>query len=251
MTAGDRPDAGYGGPRAAFWAGAREAAAAPVMVLAASYLGFGALVRTSEFSLAVGLASTAFGFALPGQVVLLELMALGTGLATIAVAIAFTNFRLLPMTLTLMPHLRHPGTPRWRYYLVAHVCAITAWLIAMQRCPKLPSAERLPYFAGFGGLIWAVMLVCTAIGYLAVEGVPPALSLGLVFLMPLYFVLVLSAEAGEFAKGLAMALGALTGPVMHVLSPQWGLMITGLAAGSAAFAVDRLVARRRRARPDG
>ena len=71
---------GHGGPpqddgssqRAARWAaarqGAREAFGVPAIVLGASFLGFGALVREAGLSPWHGLLSTALGWALPGQV---------------------------------------------------------------------------------------------------------------------------------------------------------------------------------------
>ena len=43
-----------------------------------------------------------------------------------------------------------------------------------------------------------------------------------------------------------MALGALLGPGLHTLDPDWGLLTTGVIAGTAAFAGDRWMARRRR-----
>src|SRR3546814_4248723 len=64
------------------------------------------------FTLAMGLFSTTTGWALPGQVALVELYAVGASLTAIVIAVGLTNVRLLPMALSLMPHLRTPGTSR-------------------------------------------------------------------------------------------------------------------------------------------
>src|SRR3546814_7959430 len=117
------------------------------------------------FTLAMGLFSTTTGWALPGQVALVELYAVGASLTAIVIAVGLTNVRLLPMALSLMPHLRTPGTSRWPYYVAAHLIAITGWVHAMRRCPNLPEEERLPFLFGFSGALWAICLAATAAGY--------------------------------------------------------------------------------------
>ena len=106
----------YATPRAALFGAMREALGAPVLVLAASYLGFGSFARSSDLTFGMAMTSTATGWALPGQIALVELYAVGASLMAIALAVALTNVRLLPMALALMPHLRSPGRPRWHYW---------------------------------------------------------------------------------------------------------------------------------------
>ncbi|WP_184431583.1 AzlC family ABC transporter permease [Roseospira goensis] len=243
VTLQDGPD-GYGTRGAALRAGARAAVGAPAVVLAASYLGFGALVRSADWSLPLGLMSTALGFALPGQIVVVEMAAAGASLALIAAAVALTNFRLMPMTLVLMGRLRAPDTPRWWLYALAHVIAVTSWLVALQRAPRLPLAERLPFVAGFSVVIWAVTLTATAVGFWLHEQVPPLVSLALVFLTPLYFLLMMVADLRQRARVYAMVAGTLAGPPLHLLTPEWGLVLTGVLAGTLAFGLDRRAARR-------
>jgi predicted branched-subunit amino acid permease len=229
----------YRSPRAAALGGMRASLGMPAVILGASYLGFGSLCREAGFSLWLGFASTATGWALPGQIALVELYAVGASLLAIGFAVALTNARLLPMTVALMPLLRHPGTPRWRYYFFAHFIAITGWTIAMQRCPDLPTDQRLPYFAGFAMTLWSVTLTATGFGFVLASLVPDYITLGLVFLNPIYFMLVFAADFRHRIRALALGLGAVTGPFLHLVDPDWGLLATGLLAGSAAFLVDR------------
>lgn len=233
---------GFGSPRAAVFGAAREALGAPALVLCASYLGFGSLIRSADLPLAVGLASTVTGWALPGQIAMVELWVVGASLLSIGLAVALTNVRLFPMTLALMPHLQAPGTPRWRYYAAAHLVAVTGWVQSMQRCPTLPVAERLPFLVGFSGFLWLATTIATALGFWLAGLVPPAVSLGLVFLNPIYFMLVLSADIRQRSRAWAMAFGAVTGPIAHLVSPEWGLLGAGLVAGSLAFGLDRWLA---------
>lgn len=229
----------FGSPRGALRKGAREAVGAPLLVLFASYVGFGSLVRGSGMSLPVGLLSTAATWALPGQIVSVELYAAGASLLTIFIAVALTNARMMPMTLTLLPVLRVPGRRRWRLYAAAHVIAVTGWAVAMLRCPHMPPAQRLSYFIGFALTLLAGSMAGTAVGFLLSGVVPPAVSLGLIFVNPVYFMLLFLGDLRDRSRVLALVLGAGLTPVVHAVAPTWGLLITGVVAGSLAFALGR------------
>lgn len=243
--------AAYPSPSAAALGGARAALGLPAWVLGAGFLGFGSLCRQAGVSLWLGLASTATGWALPGQIALIELYVVGASLLAVTLAVGLTNARLLPMTVALIPELRHEGTPRWRYYLAAHFVAVTAWTIAMQRCPTLPREQRMPYFVGFGAALWLVSIAATGIGFALAGFVPNTVTLGLVFLNPIYFMLIFVADFRYRGRALALGLGAVVGPVLHLVDPDWGLLMTGLLAGSVAFAIDQALAARATARRDG
>ncbi|KAA5606701.1 branched-chain amino acid ABC transporter permease [Roseospira marina] len=242
------PADGYGSRGAALRAGLRLAVGAPAVVLAASYIGFGALVRSVDWSLPLGLMSSAVAFALPGQIVVVEMTHTGASLLLIAAAVALTNFRLMPMTLVLMGRIRDPEAPRWWPYAVAHLIAVTSWLVALQRIPDMPVRERTPFVFGFGLAIWSTTLTATGVGYALHEAVPPLVSLGLVFLTPLYFLLMMVADLRQRARLYAVIAGALVGPPLHLLTPDWGLVLSGLTAGTVAFSLDRRAAARDSAR---
>ncbi len=229
----------FGTPAAAFRSGARESVGVPMLVLCGSYLGFGALVRETGLAIWHGLFSTLTSWALPGQVALVELYAVGAPLLIIASAVALTNARLLPMTMTLMPIIRGPRAPRWSYYLAAHVIAVTGWAAAMRNCPSLPPEQRLPYFAGFSGTLWVSTMGATAIGFALADAVPAYVTLGLVFLNPIYFMLVFASDLRQRSRMLALLLGALIGPPLYLWSPDWSLVVAGVTAGTLAFAVTR------------
>ncbi len=239
------PAAGFGSPRAAALAGMRTALGVPAVVLSGSFLGFGALVHQAGLEVWHGLFSTATGWALPGQVAMLELYSVGASLVAVAAAVALVNARLLPMTITLMPLLRGPGVPRWLYYLAANWIAVTAWALGLRELPRLPPEERMPFFLGMGIPLWVGTLVTTAVGFALAGAVPLYVTLGLVFLNPIYFMLVFAADLRLRSRILALILGALLGPPLYLVSPDWSLITAGLAAGSGAFFADRLSPGRR------
>ncbi len=225
--------------RAAFFGGMRAAASAPALAIGASFLGFGALVRESGLNLWHGLISTATTWALPGQVAMVELYAVGAGLLAVALAVGASGSRLLPMVLTLLPLMRQPGIPRWRYYASAHFIAMTGWAISMRVAPSLQPALRLPFFEGFTVILWSATMVGTAIGFLLPGVLPTEVTLSLVILTPLYFTLLFLEDLGGKRKRVALALGGVLGAPFFMLSPDWSLMLTGLVGGSLAFWLTR------------
>jgi predicted branched-subunit amino acid permease len=225
--------------------GIREGFGVPGIVLGASFVGFGSLVRESGMSLPFGLVSTATGWALPGQLAMIELYGAGASLLAIALAVALTNARLLPMTITAMSLLRHPRHAPALYWLAAHLIAATGWTQLFRRAPILLPENRLAYYFGLTGTLWVITLIATAIGWELAGRVPHPVTLGLVFLNPIYFLLLFAADLASRPRLMALVFGAALGPV--VITTDWGLLLCGLIAGSLAFALDRARARRRNA----
>ncbi len=229
----------YGSPRRAFTAGAWRSFGVPSIVLGSSFLGFGALVQQVGLSVWHALFSTATGWALPGQIALVELYAVGASVLLIALAVGLTNARLLPMTVTLIPLLRAPGVPRWQYYLISHFIAVTGWVAAMRDCPAMVVEQRLPYFAGFAGVLWSISMLATWAGFALAGSVPAYVTLGLVFINPIYFMLVICADVRARTRVLAAILGAIGGPALYLLVPDWSLLLAGVIAGTLGYFIGK------------
>lgn len=217
----------------------RESIGVPSMVLGAGYLGFGALANGSAFPLWAALLSTLTIFALPGQLAMLEMSIAGSAPVMIVITVALTSARFLPMTVALLPMLRLAGRPTWRIYAAVHLLAMTGWAASMRRCPELPHEQRLPWFIGFALTNWVVCLVSTAAGYLLAESMPPLVRQGLVFVGPLYFVLILTGETRTRHGVTALACGAAAGPLIYLVEPQWSVLLGGLIGGTLAWALVR------------
>ena len=234
----------FGGRRPAFRGGLRLALGVPATVLGASYVGFGAMAQQVDLAMWHAVASVVTAWALPGQVALVDLYGAGASLFAIAVAVALTNARLLPMAITLVPLMRAPGTPRWQYYAAAHFIAVTGWALAMRDCPAMPLRQRLPYFMGVVLVLWTVSMLGACLGYALAGNVPVYITLGLVFLNPVYFMLVVAGDVRIPSRIIAAVLGACAGPLLYLVTPDWSLLLTGLGAGSLGFALGRLWPRR-------
>jgi predicted branched-subunit amino acid permease len=226
-------------PREAWHAGFREAFATPAWVLGVGYVGFGSLAQSQGFSMLHAALSTVAIWALPGQLILVEMHALSAPFVAILLAVVFSSSRFLPMAVTLMAQLRTPGVPAWRYYFAGHVLAMTSWAVAMRRFPDQARPARLPYFLGFAITLWTVSLLCTIAGYALAGTLPGPLRLAFIFANPLYFLLILTADLRGRMVALALACGALAGPLIHLVLPAWSVIGGGLAGGTVAFLLCR------------
>jgi predicted branched-subunit amino acid permease len=234
------PDHGRG---AAFWNGVRQALALPALILGAGFLGFGSAAKQSGLPFLEAVLATATIWALPGQIAFVELFALGTPLLLVVLGVALANMRLLPMVVTLLPLLRRPGQPAWHAYVMAHFIAVTSWANAVRVLPGLPMAVRSAWFMGFAGSIWLATIVGTALGYHLAGVVPVSVGLALMFLNPIYFLLIMLDDLSQPTKAAALLCGGVAGPLFHLLSPAWALLLTGLVAGSLAFLITERRAR--------
>lgn len=225
--------------------GAAEAFGIPAAVLSAGFIGYGALAADAGYPLWITTLSTVIIWALPGQLVLHEMWGMGAAWYAILFAVALTAVRFLPMAMTLMPLMRDERHARWQLYVAAQFVSMTSWAVCMRRCHDMPREERLPYLIAFSMTCWSASLVTGAIGYYAGGMLPATVRLGLVFLTPVYFLCMLVGDARTRLARIALACGAVSGPVLHRVDAQWGLLLAGLLAGTVAYFLQRLPGRRR------
>src|SRR5215813_2952206 len=96
---------------AAFLAGLRAGSRSVFMVvLIGSYVSIGALAHDFHFPLLWMVLSTILIWAAPAQVILISALGSGAAAAEVALAVALSSARLLPMVVALLPLLKAPGT---------------------------------------------------------------------------------------------------------------------------------------------
>jgi len=203
------------------------------------FIGFGALARDVGLTVAQAVFVSASVFALPGQVVLADQISQGAALAGAFFAVTLTAIRLLPLTASLLPHVRDGVSPRWSQYAMSHIIAVTTWIESMRRLPPLPLELRVPYFAGFGSVLFSANMAATVVGYLIAGSVPPVLAAALIFLTPIYFFLSLISASRDLSDAIALPCGFIMGPLIYLVAPGFDLVITGLVAGTLAYGVLR------------
>ena len=219
--------------------GARVAFSVPGLVMAASFIGFGALVQSLETGLLSGLFTTMFVWALPGQVVFLNMYAQGAAFIAVAAAVTLTAVRLLPMAILVITKVRVEGAPRWPLYLLAHFVAVTIWRIAEDGLEELDREQRLPWLLGVGMTLMAGMLAMTTVGYYLADSLPPLVAAAMVFLTPAFFYTSLFASASMPMDYMAIAAGTIIGPVVYHYNPDLDLLAGGLVGGTLAYVLAR------------
>lgn len=239
-------DSTFATDAAAFRGGVRDALGVPAAVLTAGYLGYGSLAAEHGYSIAQIVFATAAIWALPGQLILVEMNAIGASAIAIVAAVAISSARFLPMTVSMMPVIRDRRYGLW-IFAVAQLVSMTNWAGAMRRCPDLPPGQRMPYFTGFGATCMVVSAASAAAGHGLAGAFPPLVRLGFVFLAPVYFLVILVGEVRTRLAATALACGAVAGPLFHIATPQWSVLLAGFAGGTAAYYIIRSGRGQRRA----
>jgi predicted branched-subunit amino acid permease len=235
-------------PSSAFKEGALHAAGIPALVLAAGYMGFGALAAGNGLGFAGTVLSTLFIWALPGQLILVEMHTLGAPFFAVLLSVMLSAVRFLPMTVVMMPLLREAPSRPPHFYAVAQLISMTGWAWAMARFPTIPPERRLAYFFGFALTLMASASTATALGFLAGDLLPPLAKLAFVFMSPIYFLLMLAGSISDSLGRAAIFFGALIGPVAHFVTPQWSVMLAGVLGGTLGYGAHRAWRRRMRSR---
>ncbi len=225
--------------------GVAAAVSVPGLILASAFIGFAGLAKEAGLTLVQTVFMVGMVWALPAKVVLVGAIMTGASLPAAAFAVALSSIRLAPMVVALVPELRGPNTPRWVLYFLAHFVAVTSWVLAMERLRGIPPAMRTSYYAGLGSTLVLFNMLVVAVTYVVAENLPPMVSAALFMLTPMYFLTSLWGSARERAGHVAMVLGIVLGPLLHLVVPGFDLLGAGLIGGGVAFGLH--VAARRRA----
>lgn len=204
-------------------------------MLVAGYVAFGALAAANDIPIGIAIASTVVLWALPAQIVLVEMHSVAAPVIATVIAVMLSSARFLPMTLMLMPEMRDAKHRGWQYYLAAQMLSLSGWTMAVARFPAIPRPQRLSWFFGFTLVLMSVSAASTAAGYIGADRLPPLARLGLVFMVPMYYLLILSGSVRDRAAAAGLACGAVAGPLAYVLTPDWSVPLSGVAGGTVAY----------------
>ena len=224
--------------------GVRAAFTIPGLILSSAFIGFAGLAREAGISVYEAVFMTGVVWALPAKVVLIGAILAGSSLPAAAFAVTLSSIRLMPMVVALVPEMRGSRTRTWVLLVLSHFVAVTSWVLAMDRIRDVPREMRTAWYLGLGSTLPLANMVLVAVVYVIAGQLPPVASAALLMLTPIYFLTSLWGSAREQAGHVAMGLGLVLGPVMHVLAPSFDLLFAGVIGGGLAF-VFHIVARRR------
>lgn len=202
----------------------------PVFILLTTMMGFGSLAQSAGFTPEMSALATALIWGLPGQLAMVELTSNGRELVAIIFACSLANARFFPMVVSFIPSMTRDRSSFPKLVLYAQLLSINSWAVCLRKFPEIDSDYRQLYFMVFAISILTAAIVGTLLGYYASAVLPDAFVLGLIFLSPLFFALILTAvpKAGERAS---LILGCLVVPLVHRYFPTVDLLITGVVGG--------------------
>jgi predicted branched-subunit amino acid permease len=209
------------------------------LVLFATYLGIGALAHDTHFSLGWVLASTLFVWAGPAQIILISTLGSGATVVQAAIAVTVSAIRLFPMVVSVLPLVRSPETKRRQLILATHFIAVTLWVESFRLLPQVPRGRRIAFTHGLGCGLVSVCLVANVIGYTLAANLPQLFGAAILLLTPLAFLLSTARNCRQLADILALGLGLALYPLVSRLHTGVDILISGISAGTIAFAVHR------------
>ena len=219
--------------------GVKHAFGVPALGLGSSMFAFGAFLHSAGFDIYQSFFSTFFTFALPGQFVMAETILAGGTLLNIFLAVLLTNSRLYPMTVNITPLIRNSNVPKWKQYLGAHFIAVTSWFNFFSVQKNIKQDEKFNYFVGLGGFLWANSVVCTVAGYLFSNLVTHEILIALVFINPMYFLVMTVSNLEEKKIICSILVGATLSIFLNDAFPGWSVLIAGVLAGTLGFFIFR------------
>lgn len=196
---------------------------------------FGAFLKSSGFSLLQSFSSTFFAFALPGQFIMADILIAGGNLLNIFFAVLLTNARLFPMTISLIPIIQNNKIPKWKYFLISHLNAVTAWITMFASYKKVRKSDRFDYFLGLAGTLWLASVLCTILGYICSDYINKKILIGLVFFNPLYFLIMTLSNILNKKLSIVFISAAILGPFLNNIFTSWGILLAGFISGTIGF----------------
>lgn len=213
------------------------------------------LLGVVPFGLIAGLAATRAGlgpaeasgfsvivFAGAAQLAALDLLGSAAPLVVVVTTALVINLRFAMYSASLAPHLAGASLPR--RLLAAYVMTDQSYAVSIVRFARdeLDGPARLAFYLGSAAPMWLTWQVCTVVGAVAGNAVPPGLPLG--FAVALAFLSLLLHAITDRPTLAAAATAGAVAVTAAGLPAGTGLP---LAAGSGV-AVGWLMATRRRRR---
>ena len=219
-------------------------ASIPAIILMGAFVGFVGLARDAGFTLAQTEFMVFTIWALPSKVVLIGAVLAKSSLVATFIAVCLSSFRLLPMVVAIVPEMKTDKTRKSTLYALSHFVAVTGWVMAFDRFPKVPRAHRTSFFAGLVFVLLASNMALAVVVYQIADDLPPLVSAALIFITPLYFTFSLWGSARNSSAHYAMIAGLALTPLFHHYLPQVDILGAGITGGLLAYFTARVMRRK-------
>lgn len=206
-----------------------------IVVFAAA---FGSLAAQKGMTWDQALAMSGIVFAGASQMVSMEVWRAvwsPSALLEIVAVTAFVNARMILMSASLHPWLKHAVGPRQA--LMLFLLTDANWLLGMRY--RAEGGHDLGIYLGSGLLLWVVWVAATLPGYLAGALAPDPRRYGLDLLMPIFFSAMLVPLWRGMRPALPWAAAGVVALIAHALAPGYVFILAGALAGALTGALVR------------
>ena len=192
--------------------GVFDALNVPGLALFFTMVGFSALAKDAGFDVWLVSATTLTVWGMPGQVAFASLYATGASLSIIFLAVALANMRMMLMVISgyNMLQLKQHNMTFWKKILLMHIMAITSWAQLIHVKDKYSPNLLLSYYIGFAITIYIFGLSGTFIGYFIDTIANNEVLRAIIFMTPLYILLLVVSSRDNINRFAAVLGGTIT-----------------------------------------
>ena len=146
-----------------------------------------------------------------------------------------------------MLHLKQHNLPFYKRVLIMHFMAITNWAQLTFKQSTYEPQQLLVYYKGFSSVVFVFGLSGTMMGYFLDDLLPPHILRLVIYITPLYILLLL-VNARQTINRLAGFFGAALSPFIYMVVGDWAILVAGCVGGTAALLIQQ--ARKSETHPD-
>ena len=137
-----------------------------------------------------------------------------------------------------MLKLKHHNLTFFQRVLIMHFMAITNWAQLSYKQSTYEPQQLLTYYKGFSAVVFVCGMTGTMTGYFLDDLLPPHILRLVIYITPLYILLLL-ANAQQKINRMAGLFGAALSPFIYIFAGDWAILIAGFIGGTAALFVQR------------
>lgn len=223
--------------RRAFWWGVRDGAPFVLVIVPFGML-FGVIASEAGLTLIEALGFSIAVIAGAAQFTAVSLLSEQAPTLVILAASLAVNLRMAMYSASLVPHLGR--APLWQRGAVAYFLVDQTYACAIARYEENADwslSAKLAYFFGCMILVCPLWYVCTVIGALAGNAVPPAMALD--FALPICFLALVAPMLRTRAHVAAAVTAVVLALLLRKMPSGVGLLLAGMAGMAVGAETER------------
>lgn len=216
--------------------GIYDASNVPGFALGSTMMGFSIIAKEAGFNLWMVMLTTASVWGMPGQVAFAGLYAVGASLFLIFIAVTLANMRMMLMVISgaNILKIKKYKPSFFRQVIIFHLMAITSWAQIGHMKDKLIDDDLMKYYTGFSVSIYMFGMIGTLIGFYIGNIISNEILRILIFITPLYILLLVVNSKETFNK-ISVYWGGLLVIIFYPIAGTWSILISGIFGGSLAL----------------